>query len=240
MKSILLVLLCGFPAVCGPLEEWRTFELQVRDQTIPRDSAVRHFKTIYSSLIRYSTGFSFSNQSEWVFPVEDCSVDDAGKNSYRPDSYYGGSPIKGYDFFDGNRHGGHPAYDIFIRDRNRDCRDDRTGMSVGVIAPCDMLIVSTNVNWHEGSELRGGRYIWALAPQTGMLLYFAHLDSISVSAGEVVYTGQRMGTVGRTGKNAVLKTSATHLHMMVLQIANDDMITPVDFLKNFSRKRNGQ
>ena len=211
------------------------FEKQVRDQSISKDSAQHIFPVIYYSLLIFSSRFSFTKQDPWLFPVQGYSNHDAGKNNFRPDIYYGGSPIKGYNFFDGNMHGGHPAYDIFIHDKNRDCMDDRTGKQVYVVAPCDMIILTANALWHKGSDLRGGNYIWALAPQSGELLYFAHLDSVLVCKGAFIRSYERIGTVGRTGKNAAKKDSATHLHVMVLQVVKY-LMTPVDFIKYFSGK----
>jgi hypothetical protein len=234
-KSFIILLLSSFSALCGPIEDWDLFEKHIRDQTISKDSAHHLFPVIYDSLLIFSSRFSFANQSPWTFPVQGYSIHDAGKNSFKPDIYYGGSPIKGYDFYDGNRYGGHPAYDIFIHDKNRDCRDDRTGKQVNVVAPCDMFILSTNTLWQKGSDIRGGNYIWAVAPQSGELLYFAHLDSVLVGKGTFVQSYERIGTIGRTGKNAVSKDSPTHLHMMVLRISKDG-ITPVDFIKSFSEK----
>lgn len=232
MKNLLIPLLFFCSALCGPLEQWDSFEKQVRDQTISKDSAKILFPAVFDSLMHYSARFSFLKQDTWTFPVEGYTIADAGKNSFKPNIYYGGSPIRGYDFFDGNRHGGHPAYDIFIHDKNRDCLDDRTGKPVYVLAPCDMIILSTNTLWQKGSDIRGGNYIWAMAPQSGELLYFAHMDSVLVCKGAFVHSHERIGTVGRTGKNAERSESATHLHMMVLQVVKYVM-TPVDFIKYF-------
>jgi peptidoglycan LD-endopeptidase LytH len=234
-KIYFILLLSSFSALCGPMEDWDLFEKQIRDQTISKDSAHHLFPAIYDSLLIFSSRFSFARQSPWIFPVQGYSIRDAGKDSFKPDIYYGGSSIKGYDFFDGNRHGGHPAYDIFIHDKNRDYLDDKTGKQVYVVAPCDMVILSANTLWQKGSDIRGGNYIWALAPQSGELLYFAHMDSVLVSKGTFVRSHERIGTVGRTGKNAARKESATHLHMMVLQVSKYG-ITPVDFIKYFSGK----
>ena len=42
---------------------------------------------------------------------------------------------KGYDFYDGNRHGGHPAHDIFVQDADQDALDDATGRA-STCSPC--------------------------------------------------------------------------------------------------------
>ena len=170
MTAARIVLVLACMSFAGPVEQWDRFEKQVRDQTISKDSARKVFPGLYQSLCRFAPKDTFAGRRPWVFPVQGYGIKDAGKGGFKPDIYYGGSGIKGYDFFDGNKHGGHPAYDIFIRDRDRDCRDDRTSTAVNVLAPVDLLVLSVNVSWEKGSALRGGRYVWALAPQSGLLL----------------------------------------------------------------------
>jgi murein DD-endopeptidase MepM/ murein hydrolase activator NlpD len=158
-----------------------------------------------------------------------------GKGGFRPDIRYGSSPIKGYDFYDGNLHGGHPAYDIFIADKNMDCRDDRTHRPILVIAPIDLFVLSVFSNWKTGSDLRGGNYIWALDLPHNRLFYFAHLDSIIARSGEFLSAGDALGTVGRSGINAAVSRSPTHLHMMVLDVQGATL-RPFDFWNMLEKK----
>jgi hypothetical protein len=126
-------------------------------------------------------------------------------------------------------HGGHPAYDIFIRDKNQDSKDDLTVRYVSVIAPVDILILSTETAWDQGSEIRGGRYIWALDPVNDQLIYFAHLNDVLVKPGEFIKAGTEIGTVGRSGKNAFPPRSPSHLHLMVLEVKRDKLV-PFDYM----------
>ena len=87
------------------------------------------------------------------------------RRDFQPDAVYGPSGKKGYDFFDGNKHGGHPAYDIFIRDKNRDCLDDKTGKPVNALAMEDCAELSVNTGWSRGSAIRGGNYVWLYNPK---------------------------------------------------------------------------
>lgn len=215
-------------AAGDPISDWGRFERQVRDQVLPKDSLMAAFPAIWSALRGPDTGAAAPGADPpWVFPLAGQTLASVGKGGYRPDIRYGGSPIKGYDFFDGNRHGGHPAYDIFIRDRNRDSRDDRTGEPVPVVAPEDLTVLSTEGAWEPGSDLRGGKYVWAKARRSDRLLYFSHLDSVRVRPGEVLAAGTPLGWVGRTGKNAYAKRSPTHLHFMVLRVM-DGRPLPID------------
>jgi hypothetical protein len=172
---------------------------------------------------------SFKDAPSWVFPLQGYGIKDIGAGGFKPGIRYGSSPIKGYDFYDGNRHGGHPAYDIFIRDRDQDALDDAGKKPVLVLAPVDLLILSAVSDWQPASESRGGRYVWALDPLHDRIFYFAHLNEIYVKAGAYSKTGSAIGTVGRTGKNAWPRRSSTHLHFMVLAVKGSNLL-PFDYL----------
>ena len=58
----------------------------------------------------------------------------------------------------------------------------------------------------------------------GYFTLFAHLTSINVRKGEQVYRGQRIGTMGRTGR-----TTGSHLHYEV-RMNNKDRVDPLPFV----------
>ncbi|MEO6098446.1 MAG: M23 family metallopeptidase [Fibrobacteria bacterium] len=220
---IRFLLICAATVLASgnPFAEWDRFEKQVRDQRFPKDTLKAGFPSVYGAFKKTQTGTDPSAiDSPWVFPLDGYSLSSIGKDGFKPGIRYGGSAIKGYDFFDGNLHGGHPAYDIFIRDVDQDSRDDRTRKSVSVLAPIDLVVLSKQDSWKPGSPQRGGKYLWTLNPQSDLLLYFAHLDSIIANPGDTLRAGQVLGMVGRTGKNAHARRSPTHLHFMVLRVEN--------------------
>lgn len=216
------------PVSGGPVEEWAVFEADVRDQKIDKFSAQDRFLQIYGGLKDLCKRYEFKTLSSWVFPVAGYTFKDVGNGGFRPHSRYGLSPIKGYSFYDGNRHGGHPAYDIFIKDRNMDSLDDRSRKPVNVLAPVDVLILSVYTDWQAGSSIRGGNYVWALDPTHDHMIYFAHLLTVEVSGGSFLKAGDVIGTIGRTGAGAASKGSPTHLHLMVLKVKKAEM-TPFDY-----------
>jgi murein DD-endopeptidase MepM/ murein hydrolase activator NlpD len=128
-----------------------------------------------------------------------------------------GYQIQGYDFFDGNDHMGHPGHDIFIRDKNQDGIDDSTRKPVEVVSISTGIVVSINLRWEPSSPIRGGNYIWIYDPIKSRYYYYAHLNEIFVNVGQIVSRGDPLGTVGRTGVKAYLKSSPTHLHFVVHQ-----------------------
>lgn len=212
----------------NPVADWLRFERSVRDQILHKEAARKQFPALFKALKDSCGQYPFRKHASWVFPVQGYGVRDMGAGGFKPDIRYGSSPIKGYDFFDGNRHGGHPAYDIFIRDRNQDSLDDRNRKPAAVLAPVDLLVLSVEKDWNPDSDIRGGRYIWALDPLRDLIFYFAHLNEVQANGGAFCRAGSVIGTVGRTGANAVPSRSPTHLHFMVLAVKGDSLI-PLDY-----------
>jgi peptidoglycan LD-endopeptidase LytH len=235
MNTIILIIAAGLIITDDPVADWVSFEKAVRDQQIEKTDARKQFPILYKKLIGIVARHHFSDSGKWVFPVQGYCFKEVGKGGFRPDIRYGSSPIKGYDFYDGNLHGGHPAYDIFTTDRNMDCLDDRTHRPIFVNAPIDLFVLSAFSNWKTSSDLRGGNYIWALDLPHNRLFYFAHLDSIIARSGEFILAGGALGTVGRSGKNAAASRSPTHLHMMVLNVEGA-MLQPFDFWNMLEKK----
>lgn len=204
----------------NPIEAWQKFETSVRDGSIDKTTARRELPEIMAAIEDLARHYSFAPQEKWIFPVVGCdssAIDGKNGNDYRPDIVYGASSIKGYDFFDGNLHGGHPAHDIIIRDNNQDCLDDRTHKPIAAVAVVDSLVLDTYTGWYPASQLRGGNVVWLYNPNLQMVFYYAHLDKVMVKPGQFLKAGEVIGTVGRTGFSAYKKTSPTHLHLMILQ-----------------------
>ena len=228
MKILMMLVFLAIANPADPVAEWDHLEKSVRDQTIRKEEAQKRFPPLYKMLKELCGTHPFTGHSSWQFPVQGYGVKDIGAGGFQPGKPSGSSSIKGYVFYDGNRHGGHPAYDIFIHDKNQDSLDDRTHNPVKVIAPVDLLILSVERKWESNSGLRGGRYIWALDPLHDRIFYFAHLNEILTNAGAFCPAGSAIGTVGRTGKNASPRRSPTHLHFMVLEIKETSLL-PLDY-----------
>lgn len=168
--------------------------------------------------------------SEWVFPVAgyDTHAIDGGRSH--------GFISSGYDFFSGNRHGGHPAFDIFIKDRNQDSRDDRTGQPAEVLSMTGGIVVALEREWKQPSGLRGGKYIWVYDPANELLVYYAHNNELRVQLGDLVKPGDVLATVGRSGLNAAKRRSPTHLHFSVLLLINGKP-TPLNVYQALKQSR---
>jgi murein DD-endopeptidase MepM/ murein hydrolase activator NlpD len=220
---LLLLVLAG-PAFADPVQvsapdEWSTLQGAVRDGKIPRSEARKEIVRL-GGLLREGAGAK-GVSSPFHFPVK----------GYGPDSIGGkaGSGFKpsGYDFYDGNRHIGHPAHDLFIRDSRSDGLDSGTGKPAEIVSFTDGVVIAVNPSWQFPSEIRGGIYLWIYDPAGDRYYYYAHLAQALVVPGDRVRAGERIALLGRTGKNAWSKRSPTHLHFMCLSF-DDGRMTPHD------------
>jgi hypothetical protein len=219
------------PEVPPSHADWLDFERKVRDGALCRPAGE---KLIAEWAERLEKEFSPAQfQLKTCFPLLGYSLRDVGgKNGdgYKPE---------GYRFLDGNRHQGHPAQDIFVRDRDKDGADDSTAGPVDVLALAEGVVLSTFSGWKEGDqtrEIRGGNYVWIYHPALKAFSYYAHLGKVFVYPGDRVQGGGRIATLGRTGKNASLPRSPTHLHLMILSSASMEPLNPFPFLKSSTLK----
>ena len=211
----------------------------VRDRRIDRAAARQELLRLLPAIkaYYYANGGRDHDRSEWIFPLAGYSaraIAGGRRHGYEP---------RGYDWYDGNSHGGHPALDIFIRDRNRDDLDDRTGVPVPVLAMTGGIVVALEKEWSASSTLRGGKYLWVYDPSAEALVYYAHNRELTVGLGDIVKPGDPIAFVGRTGLNAARKRSPTHLHLTYLTVNRDGTLTPQDpypFLLRSATKNNSR
>lgn len=200
--------------------DWLQFERRVRDGEISPAEGLAEVARWAEILERRYPRSGFG--SRVFFPLRGygpASIGGRRGEGYQP---------AGYAFLGGNRHKGHPAQDIFVHDRNQDALDDRSGRPADVLALADGVVLSTFTQWMPDDahrRIRGGNYVWIYHPAFKMFSYYAHLAEIRVAPGEKVAGGSAIATLGRTGTNACLPRSPTHLHLMLLQAGN---MAPVD------------
>jgi hypothetical protein len=197
---------------------------QIRDGKIEFSSALKEIQNIIPIIKTeyFRLGGKDWGKKFWVFPLQHYSYKAIGGrngNGYIPN---------GYNFFAGNKHGGHPAHDIFIQDNNQDCKDEKTDKYVNILSVSGGVVVATERIWDVNSKLRGGKYIWIFDPSSSSLFYYAHCSNVLVTSGQIVLPGQIIATVGRSGLNAYKKRSPTHLHFSQLRFDSNYYPKPVD------------
>ncbi len=207
--------------------------IKIRDSKIKEDEAFQQIKTLMPKIKKayYKQGGTDFQESSWYFPLQYYDIKAIGGTNGN------GYNASKYNFFDGNKHLGHPAQDIFIYNKNHDCLDDNTQKPVNVLSMTGGVVIDTDTLWDVKSNLRGGKYIWIYDPYSNSLYYYAHNNKIFVKPGDIVEPGKVIATVGRTGSNAYKDRSPTHLHMMQLKMGTNYYPRPYDFYQNLIKTK---
>ncbi|MBM4158253.1 MAG: M23 family peptidase [Ignavibacteria bacterium] len=206
--------------IINPAYRWNTIITKIRNGKISKQEAIDSIKIFLENLSVYieKKQHKIYKDTEWVFPVEGydyTAIGGRNGNGYNP---------TGFDFFDTNS-AGHPAQDIFIKDKNQDNIDDISGKPVNILSMSSGIVIETRKNWtKEMNDIRGGNIVYVYDYFSNGLFYYAHLDKVFVNTGEYVIPGKILGTMGRTGKNAFPSRSPTHLHIMYLFLDNGNLI----------------
>jgi murein DD-endopeptidase MepM/ murein hydrolase activator NlpD len=166
-------------------------------------------------------------RKKWVFPLKAYTPGSSRLN--RRDYIY-----RGFNYFVTNRHYDHPAFDLFIKDKNQDLLDDRNGRYVKVLSMTGGIVVAVLTNWTTNSNLHGGNVVWIYDPFLKGLVYYAHNNLVLAEVGKLVKPGDPIAAVGRTGVRAYEKKSPTHLHISYLKIVSNDVI-PLNIYKTLKR-----
>ena len=209
------------------------FEKEIRDGKLSKEKIISKLILFIPYLKNeyYRQGGKDYNTNNWVFPLQGYTSRNIGGNN--GEGYVEGK----YNFFDGNKHTGHPAHDIFINDANQDCLDDKTKEQVNVLSVSGGIVVAIEQEWDTSSNLRGGKYVWIYEPHTNSLYYYAHNDTVFVKTCDIVEPGDKISIVGRTGLNAYKKRSPTHLHFMLLTLKEDLTLVPVNPYENLIKAK---
>lgn len=211
-------------------QEFNELNTIIRDGKIDKSKAKEQFRALFEQIRNeyYAAGGQNYRAKDWIFPLKGYGYKAIGGvkgNGYKD---------AGYDYFDGDRHRGHPSQDIFIYDKRRRSIDDGTKQPVIVVSITGGVVVSTGKDWDPSSKLRGGKYIWIYDPTSNALIYYAHNSVVHVETGDVIKPGCIIANVGRTGINASKRRSPTHLHITYLSII-DGLPVPRNIYEELKR-----
>ena len=223
--------------ITNVFESYKQLLVDIREEKISPFEAQRTFQAIMVELHEKYPTQKDSTERAFIFPLRGMNWRSiGGKNG---SGYFANH----YDLFDATKKGSHPAHDIFIKDRNQDCIDERTNNYVDILSLTDAMVLAVETDWQPNSDYRGGNYVWTYDLRTGGLWYYAHQRQVIVQAGQMVKAGEKLGEVGRTGFNAYQKRSETHLHLTYLSIDEDNLPHPINtykWLKEAETRYNGQ
>jgi len=213
-------------------KEFNALNSSIRDGSIKKTEAKVKFRQLVEAIRKeyYLSGAGDYSVNDWVFPLKGYGHKAIG--GVKGNGYQAG----GYDYFDGNRHTGHPSQDIFIHDKKQVGLDNATNEPVKVLSLTGGVVVALENSWETSSHLRGGKYIWVYDPTANAMIYYAHNSSLYVAIGDTVKPGSVIADVGRTGFNAYKKRSPTHLHLTFLSIVNG-LPRPKNIYKDLLRSK---
>jgi murein DD-endopeptidase MepM/ murein hydrolase activator NlpD len=153
---------------------------------------------------------------QWVFPLPGHDAHAFGE-SYQAD---------GFRFLDGPKALGHPYLRIYLRDRDRDGKDDRTQAPAPVVSATQGVVVSSQKHWQDGDAEPWGNYVLVLDPEAQHFFLYANLERLRVSPGQRVEKGEVLGWLGRTGPGIKAKRLGTQLRFQVHSF-DDGLFYPV-------------
>lgn len=207
-------------------EKFKEVLVDVRNYYRTPLEAEVEFKAIMKEMRKkYPANLSEDEFPTMIFPLVGSKLSAVGgKNG-------SGFYVRNFDLFDQNVSGSHPAHDIFIYDRNRDCIDDIREEYVDVVSVGNGIVMAVESKWTEDMPYKGGNYVWVYDLDRGGLWYYAHNRISVVEAGQRLRPGDKIGEVGRTGFNALQGRSDTHLHLMYLELDEDCYPHPVNYFQ---------
>jgi len=213
-------------------KEFNELNTNIRDNNINKPKAKEQLRILIEQIRNeyYAAGGKDYMTGDWVFPLKGYGYKSIGGidgNGYKE---------AGYDYFDGNRHRGHPSQDIFIHDKKQQGIDDRTKKPVSVLSITGGVVVAAEKDWGPFSMLRGGKYIWIYEPTSNALVYYAHNSLVHIEVGDFIKPGDTIAFVGRTGLNAFKRRSPTHLHVTYLSIS-EGLPIPRNIYKELVKSR---
>jgi hypothetical protein len=229
MRILILLVAATFSGT----KEFRPLNREILTQSIGQESAKKKFQKVISSLRQECRGHVFIQEPEPVFPLigyDSSAISKTASADYRD---------KGYNYFNGNGYLGHPGVDLLIRDENRDGLDDETKKPCKIVSMTEGVVVDVETKWKPNSNMIDGNFIWIYDFVNHRLVYYAHISKAVIGVGDLVEAGTLLGYVGRTGNNASKSTSPTHLHIMILNMNEENLPVPVNsisFLRTLKSK----
>ena len=209
----------SFPNDTSVFTRYKRLLVDIRELRLTPSEAESEFKDITSLLkSEYPNTLDSSQITNFIFPLTKSNFTAVGGKGT-------GFRIRKFDLFDYTVSGSHPAHDIFIFDPDQDCMDNRKNEYVDIVSVGHGVVLAVEKNWSDTSDYKGGNYVWVFDYERGGLWYYAHHRKVVVEPGQIVIPGDKLGEVGRTGFNAKVKRSDTHLHLMFLEL--DENLYPV-------------
>lgn len=180
-------------------------------------AARERYKAVWSAIKVDDLPPPVEKRWQWMFPLPGHDATAFG-DSYQPEQYR---------FLDGPAAKGYPFLRIYLRDKDRDAKDDRTQREAPVISATQGVVVAAEKFWkEEGDPNPWGNYVMVLDQQLKLFFIYGNLGRLRVSPGQLVEKGEVLGWVGRSGKDIGPKRLGTQLRFQVHSF-DDGLFYPV-------------
>lgn len=192
MKKLFIVFcLMFFVSVlsfAGALEDWSDFESQLRKGSISSAESEFLAKKLTKNLSEYALEKGIEEDPQWIFPVNGFSKNDIGntKKLYKA-MVEAASDTK---FFEGEQFLGQQYINIEISSKNATAPVDVVASNNGIVVYAKRGALTTV----------SGNCVWLYNPAQNFYIYYGYLRDVSVNLGDIVKTGDKIGTI-RPSKN---------------------------------------
>jgi murein DD-endopeptidase MepM/ murein hydrolase activator NlpD len=228
MRALLILLVCfassglraGSQFVQEPqLESCRLFNEALHalmEGRVDGRAARERFKALWAALKVDDLPPPKEGRWQWMFPLAGHDARCFGE-SYEPEHYR---------FLDGPKAQGYPYLRLYLRDRDRDGKDDRTQQPAPVVSATSGVVVASEKFWKEEDPCPWGDYVMVFDQQLKLFFLYGDLGRLRVGPGQLVEKGEVLGWLGRSGKDIAAKHLGTQLRFQVHSF-DDGLFYPV-------------
>lgn len=175
------------------LRDWSDFESQLRKGEISAAEAEFLAKKLTQNLSDFVKEKNITEDPQWFFPIKGYSKDDISNTKKLYQSMVeNASDTK---FFEGERFLGQKYIDIEVSTKN-------------AAAPADIIAANNGiVIYAKRGALNSvsGNCVWLYNPAQNFYIYYGYLRDVDVNIGDIVKTGDKIGTIRPSKKGYHLK-----------------------------------
>ena len=196
MKKIIFVLILAFMPVfafADAVQDWADFESSLRKGQMSAAEAEFSAKKLTKNLGDYAESKEIKEDAQWVFPIKDFSKNDVAnvKKLYQAMAENASDP----KFFDGDQFLGQKYLQIEISSKNAVAAADIVAVNNGIVVYVKKGALNS----------ASGNCIWIFNPAQNFYFYYGFLRDVDVKLGDIVKTGDKIGTIRASKKGYDLK-----------------------------------
>jgi murein DD-endopeptidase MepM/ murein hydrolase activator NlpD len=180
-------------ASADALRDWTDFETQLRKGSISSAEAEFLAKKLTQNLSDYAVEQNITEDVQWAFPVKGFSKNDVSdvKKLYKAMA----ESASDTKFFEGNQFLGQKYINIEISTKN-------ATEPAEIVAANNAIVIYVK---RGALNSASGNCIWLYNPAQNFYIYYGYLRDVDVNLGDIVKTGDKIGTIRPLKKGYALK-----------------------------------